>query len=226
MSPTVWSDKEYILADAAHMAEKLHVSEDDFEEFRPIYETCVQIASPKFLWREAAVEEINGRRARIGGVDFESRVLAVNLRSVKTVYAYVSTCGREIYRYAQTLTDPLERYWADAISEQVMHVSGARAYKRLLEHTGAAKLFSMNPGSLPDWPISQQRPLFDLIGNVYEAVGVELKESFLMLPEKSGSGIYFDSDEEFTNCEYCAWQGCPKRRAPFCEGKFAQRYGE
>ena len=45
----------------------------------------------------------------------------------------------------------------------------------------------MNPGSLADWPMREQRPLFGLLGDTDAAIGVELMESYLMRPTKSVS---------------------------------------
>ena len=79
----------------------------------------------------------------------------------------------------------------------------------------AGHLSHMNPGSLPQWPLSQQRVLFSLLGDVTGAIGVELTESCLMIPAKSTSGILFDSDTEYNNFRFCPMENCPGRSAPF-----------
>ena len=61
----------------------------------------------------------------------------------------------------------------------------------------------MNPGSLADWPLREQRPLFGLLGNVRAAIGVTLTPSLLMTPTKSVSGILFPSEETFASCQLC-----------------------
>lgn len=221
----VWTDLSYVLPDAQHMAERLHVSEDDFDDFAAIHARCAQIASPKFVFREAPVQLLENDDVRIGDQTFHSRVLHVNMQGVQSAYAYVATCGRELYELALSCADPLERYWVDSISEQLLRSVGVSAHARLKEMAHRDRLFAMNPGSLPDWPVAQQRPLFDLIGNVYEKVGVELTDTFLMLPIKSNSGLYYASETDFVNCEFCARGECPSRRAKFNAQKFAEKYG-
>ena len=75
----------------------------------------------------------------------------------------------------------------------------------------------MAPGSLEDWPIGEQSPLFSLFGDVESLIGVTLKDSFLMVPIKSVSGILFPTEVKFESCQLCPREGCPGRRAAFDE---------
>ncbi|MDO4739701.1 MAG: hypothetical protein Q4A66_03460 [Eubacteriales bacterium] len=225
MENAVWKDLPYTLPDAEHMAERLHVFEEDLEEFAALHARCAAIAQPKFAWRRAPVQLLENDDVRIGEQLFHSRMLHVNMQGVKEAYAYVATCGREIYELALSCEDPLARFWVDSISEQLLRSVSLAAHARLRELSGEQRLFGMNPGSLPDWPISEQKPLFALVGDVYGKIGVELTDTFLMLPIKSGSGLYYASEVDFVSCEYCARGECPSRRAKFVPGKFAERYG-
>ena len=51
----------------------------------------------------------------------------------------------------------------------------------------------MNPGSLADWPLREQRPLFGLLGDVQAGHRRRADASLLMMPTKSVSGILFPS---------------------------------
>ena len=75
----------------------------------------------------------------------------------------------------------------------------------------------MHPGSgdVDVWPIEQQSELFFLLGDVYSAIGVELTESYLMLPTKSVSGIRFPTQKDFQSCMLCHRENCPERSAQF-----------
>ncbi len=64
-------------------------------------------------------------------------------------------------------------------------------------------------------PIEQQRGLFALLGDVEQAIGVRLTESFLMIPNKTTSGILFPTEADFRSCEVCHRENCPARHAPF-----------
>jgi len=82
----------------------------------------------------------------------------------------------------------------------------------------------MAPGSLPDWPLEEQKPLFNLLGNVKAAIGVNLTDSLLMLPVKSISGIYFPVEASFYSCQLCPRQKCEGRKARY-DKKRAREYG-
>ena len=55
-------------------------------------------------------------------------------------------------------------------------------------------------------------------------IGVELTDSFLMLPVKSVSGLMFESEEHYTNCTLCPRAKCPGRRSPFDPQLYRQKY--
>ena len=47
------------------------------------------------------------------------------------------------------------------------------AFDRHLEHLyDLSKVSMMNPGSLADWPLAQQRPLFSILGDTESTIGV------------------------------------------------------
>jgi hypothetical protein len=82
----------------------------------------------------------------------------------------------------------------------------------------------MSPGSLPNWPITEQKPLFSLIGKTEELVGVRLTDSMLMLPRKSISGIVFPTEVTFSSCQLCPRERCEGRKAPYDEA-LKEKYG-
>jgi hypothetical protein len=84
---------------------------------------------------------------------------------------------------------------------------------------------SMNPGALPDWPLPQQRPFFVLLGAAAPAIGVTLNSSHLMTPNKSISGLFFPSAEDWASCLLCQRLDCPNRRAAYDPALWQQRYG-
>jgi hypothetical protein len=82
---------------------------------------------------------------------------------------------------------------------------------------GLSKASVMHPGSgdASVWPIEQQRQLFSLLGDVTGLIGVELTDSFLMVPNKSVSGMRFPTEMDFRSCQLCHREKCPSRSAPF-----------
>ena len=81
----------------------------------------------------------------------------------------------------------------------------------------------LNPGSLPDWPIENNFPLFDIIGNVDE-IGVTLNEAGYITPWNSGSHIHFPG-EGYQNCSLCRRYDCVGRRAPFDHAEYVRVFG-
>ncbi len=85
------------------------------------------------------------------------------------------------------------------------------------------KISSMAPGSLADWPIEEQGPLFKLLGDVETSIGVQLTDSLLMLPAKSISGIFFPTAVSFVSCQLCPRKRCESRKAKYSP-KLAEEY--
>ena len=82
----------------------------------------------------------------------------------------------------------------------------------------------MTPGSLEDWPIQEQKPLFSILGDVEKAVGVRVTESLMMIPAHSVSGIFFPTEVSFESCQLCPRENCPGRRAPYDERLYDDKY--
>jgi cobalamin-dependent methionine synthase I len=97
-------------------------------------------------------------------------------------------------------------------------------YTYLDQRYQLARTASIHPGSLQDWPIQEQGPLFAQLGEAAPAIGVQLTPSYLMVPTKSVSGIRFPLEESFESCQLCTRQNCPNRRAPYEEGLYERKY--
>ncbi len=173
------------------------------------------LARPKALYRPGYIQARTEDIVTIDGVAFKSRVLRVNTDPVHQVFAYLATCGTELAAWAHSLEDMLEQWWADAIMELALRQAIRFLNEQLGRVVPIGKTSVMNPGSLADWPIQQQRPLFDLIGAAADAIGVGLTDSLLMTPAKTVSGIRFATEADFVNCTLCPRKECPNRRAPY-----------
>ena len=174
-------------------------------------EACF-IARPKAVYIEAYIESRTEDAVVIDGQTFNSRLLSINTKSTHRLFPYIATCGIEIEQWAGSITDPLKAYFSDMIMQLALKSAVNGLVKHLTEKRLRGKLSCMNPGALKDWPISEQKKLFSLFTNT---VGVKLTDSFLMIPVKSSSGIYFTSDKKFENCELCPRENCPSRRAAY-----------
>ena len=205
---------------------RLHVSEDDIDDFKEIFDKTVSLIKPVYYMGSERVQKNDGHTLTLDGIDFSSRVVCVNLEACEYVYPYVGTSGRAAYEYALSLKDDLFAFWADALCEAALRSASQSFNEYMKEFIGSDSIYYVNPGSVVDWNISQQAPLFELIGDVFENTGIFLEKSFLMRPVKSSSGIIYKSDKHFASCMLCARIGCPNRRAPFDKEMFDREYGE
>jgi hypothetical protein len=181
------------------------------------------VARPKAIYAGAFVESRNGDSVVIEGITFTSRVLRVNLEQTNRVFPFVATCGVELEEWSNSIEGMLNRYCADQIKELALEAAAKALEEDVATRYAAGCLAMMNPGSLPDWPVSEQRNLFGLLGEAAGKIGVRLTEGCVMFPVKSVSGILFPSEEGFESCQLCARQ-CPKRRAPYDEGLYERKY--
>jgi len=206
--------KKMRVKEGSEMAEKLGVMAQEAQK----------VARPKVCYRVAYVESKGDDHLMIEGIQFTSRVMRVNLDKVFRTFPFVATCGLELEAWSKSVDGIVEQFWAEEI--KVLAVRGTIRYlhEYLTDRYQPGQLSRMNPGSLPDWPLSEQRPLFNLLGNGPATIGVQLKDSFLMTPVKSVSGIWFPTEDKYENCQLCNREKCPGRRAPYEPGLMERKY--
>jgi hypothetical protein len=187
---------------------------------------ALEVGRPRACCGVAGIGELGRDYAVLDGERFTSRILRVNLGGNTRAAFFVATCGRELERWAESQEDFLLRFCAEEICELALRSAAAALEKHLETRLGGPYVATMNPGSLPDWPLTQQTQLFRALGDVRSAVGVELTESFLMRPRKSLSGIGFATPEPYSNCQLCPREDCPGRRMPFDSMKYSAKYAE
>lgn len=212
--------------DVPALFEKLCVRAQHREEIGKLAAEAVAVARPKALYKLVFIQDKGAESVTADGFTFTSRVLRVNLDPLHRFFAFVGTAGRELEAWADSKQDMLTHFYADAINEAVLHAALTTFTAQLTERFQLASTAVMNPGSLTDWPLREQRPLFALLGDVRSAIGVELTDSLLMVPRKSVSGILFVAEETFASCQLCPRHDCPNRRAPYDAGLFERKYAE
>ena len=206
--------------------EKLHIRPGSrFEsKVEEMIGEAQEIAKPKIAYKLAYIEDKGEDHVIIDGIRFKSRVLRVNLDETYKVIPFVITCGSEIKDWAEKYTDMFEAYCADGIMEWILLTARSNIFARLDEEYGFSKTADMNPGSLPDWPLEEQIPLFDLLGDVRGLTGVELSDHYLMEPLKTVSGFHFFKKGNYANCMLCKRENCPGRKAPYDENLYDEKY--
>lgn len=191
---------------------------------KPLLEEALDVARPKGVYRVCRVDFTGEDSVRIEGRMFRSRILAVNLSSVYRVFPFVVTCGPELEAWSRLQRGPLAGACAQAASLAILESSLKVLAERIREVYAPGELSRMNPGSLEDWPLPEQKPLFDLLPGVEERIGVRLRPDGLMEPLLSVSGIWFPAEQSFESCMLCGMEKCPGRRAPHDPGLYDRKY--
>lgn len=219
-------DKIKFKIDIDELIKKLHMDRDsdDFERIEEMVKEAETTAKPKVVLKLCSIDSKEEGATTIEGIKCVSKVMAVNLKEVNRAFAYVATCGVELHNWASTIDDMVERFWADTICEFALSCAIKEASAYLNINYKIAKLSTMNPGSLKDWPLKEQRNIFNLIGDVKKLIGVTLTESCLMIPVKSVSGILFQNESNYENCQLCPREDCPNRRAPYERDLLEKKY--
>jgi hypothetical protein len=190
--------------------------DEDCRKASQMFCEALILANPKFVYGLAAIDSKDENSVIVEGHRIASALVRKNLDKVHRIIPFVATCGIEAEIWSQSYTDPLERFWADEIKKMIL----VQCFE-LLRETVKTQYFpiqdmsQMNPGSLPQWPLTEQTLLFDLIGDVPGSVGVTLTDSCLMIPSKSVSGFFFSSETHYENCQLCPMKNCPGRRAEY-----------
>ena len=207
------------------LRKRLHMKPDsDVSEIQPLVDVARELIEPRALYDVCYIEEKLENAVMVNGRRLKSRVLRKNLDQVERIFPFVITLGPKLGEAQADSSDLLENFYLDTIGNAALN-SARKHLKRHLESQFALeKISSMAPGSLADWPVEEQAPLFKLLGDVDAAIGVKLTDSLMMLPAKSISGIYFPTDVSFFSCQLCPRERCESRKAKYDE-KLAEEYG-
>jgi len=189
---------------------------DMLDEIMSLREEALKVAVPAAVYC-AVKPDFKDGKVYINGAEFSDRFVYEKLMGCEVVVPYAATCGAEINRWSKGYTDFFEQFIADTIKQLCLNIIRDKLYDevKLGVFKEAKHVPHLNPGSLNEFPITGQIPLFEAIGGVKEDIGIELTDSMLMEPNKSISGIMFASDKAFESCQLCPRENCEGRRAPF-----------
>ncbi|HOS98052.1 MAG TPA: vitamin B12 dependent methionine synthase [Deltaproteobacteria bacterium] len=193
-------------------------------DFCAILREAGAVARPRAGFGVASPVMAGDDSVEIGQVRFTGRILRVNLEKAGVVFPFVATCGTELEEWSSGLSGTLHAFWAENIMLLALGSAVARLEQHLKDRLGVQEFSTMNPGSLPEWPIEQQAPLFALLGDTVRAMGVRLTDRMVIRPLKSVSGISFVSAEGFVNCALCPRERCPSRRAAYDAALYRIRF--
>ena len=199
-------------------AKLLSLANEEFaDELEEMIDAALPLADPLVLFGVCPVTA-DSQQVRVNGVVIPSQLAFDKLSGKNRCFPYICTCGPALEEWSkQYAGDLLAEYWADEIKKYFLMRIRVEFNALVKAHykTGG-HLASLNPGSIAAWPISGQKELFATLGGrefIERQIGVIYTPSFLMLPSKSVSGIAFESEAFYENCQYCPIENCPGRRA-------------
>ncbi len=190
-----------------------------FEMLQDTYPLIREYGVPKAIIKWANVDSIEGDRTTIEGVTFTSRVVADKLKDTLRVFLSVITAGTGLEESGEFDDDP----FLDTYNGALLFFASRYVVDYMKEKFGFDGSSMLNPGSLPDWPISNNFALFDMIGSVLE-IGVSLNDAGYIKPWNSGSHIHFSGDG-YHNCSLCKKYDCIGRRAKFNRDEYIRIFG-
>ncbi len=185
------------------------------EMTRELAGAALAAASSKAIYQISHARVIDKTTVAIDGVSFTSKVLSKLLCNQDEVIPFIATIGKELDEMPVPPRDMLRQFVLDAIKTVILVEAVDYLTEYIKEKHAIPQVALMNPGELADWPISQQKPLFDLFGGAEKQIGVSLTAGGVMKPIKSRSGIIFPNETGFLSCQLCTDMKCPGRRAEY-----------
>ena len=186
-----------------------------FDSLDELIAAAQELIHPRGTYEVAVVGARGERTVEVGTVVFESPLLGRNLERASKVFPYIITIGPELEQAAGAQSDLLSNYYLEEMANIALEQAAAWLAAHLEARYGVTGLCNLSPGSLVDWPITEQPKLFSIFGDTERLIGVRLTDSMLMVPRKSISGILFPSEEGFVACQLCDRENCQGRKAPF-----------
>jgi hypothetical protein len=211
--------------DLEEIKRRLHMEKrGDWSHVQTLVEEAQSLISARAAYKVCYIEAKLADAIVIDGIHLKSRVLRKNLNNVERVFPYVVTIGGKLDEKARSCDDLLKQYYLDTIGNVALVTARKYLEGQLQSRYALNGMSYMSPGSLKDWTIEEQRPLFSILGDVEDSIGVMLDENLVMIPNKSLSGIYFPTEIPFYSCQLCQREDCQARKAPY-EENLAREFG-
>jgi hypothetical protein len=180
-----------------------------------------QLIKPSYSYVIKDIDMVRKRDVFIGDlVIFRSYVIARLLEQCQQVGAFLVTIGDQLEKKATSMANDgfiLESYTLDAIGSSAVEKIAELVETEIRKMASAQGLCisrRFSPGYC-DWSIRQQKELFRMIDG--DSLGVQLTAGYLMIPQKSVSGIVGIGPscvdiETYNPCRTCKKRNCLGRR--------------
>jgi len=204
---------------------KLDKDHKEVDKIQNYIKKANELGKPKAMYKQVFIDKIEDEKVKIENQEFKSKIMSVNLNDVHKVILYIVTCGKELNDWAKKNEgDMLENYWLSMIQEEALRQALDVILEEIDNNYLPGSSSRMNPGSLIDWSITEQKKLFKLLGNPKKEIGVKLTDSSLMIPQKSVSGMVYPTETNFENCQVCPKKKCPSRSAAYDPSLLEDKY--
>jgi len=185
--------------------------------------TLYRLMNPRLLFIKERIKKAEGGRVYLdGGMSLKSPKLSRVLRDSEEMVCFITTIGggidseinammRQGHLSDAFIMDALGSVAVESVAEQFHRLMQSRYGEK-----NKAVTLRFSPGYC-DWPIEEQRKLFELFDS--NTAGIELKDSWLMIPRKSISaafGVYpvhgSAPPSPYNPCADCSKIDCSARR--------------
>ncbi len=183
---------------------------------------CLENLAPKAIYDRFEIQKVEGDLVRFkSGNTFNGPNIAKILTGSKTAILYIYTLGSGVDRIITEESrsgDTLATIVMDSITTDLLEILGdfvgGKIKKQGIEEQDWRSTCSYSPGQYK-WTIEEQTKIFEMLDG--KRIGVELNQSFLMVPFKSISGVYGFGPEDRINktrvaCDLCPRENCIGRR--------------
>jgi hypothetical protein len=192
---------------------------------RELAEKALAAAHPRGIYRVSRAKIIDRATVEIDGVRFTSRALSKCLEEQNTVYPLMATAGQELDDLPVERGDLMAQFTLDTVKMVILFSASEYLTDHIKNKHKIGGVAVLNPGEFNDFPISQQKPLFELFGGVAGQIGVSLTSGGSLKPTKSRTGILFPNETGFLSCWLCTQVKCPGRRAAYDAKEFEKYIG-
>jgi hypothetical protein len=183
---------------------------------------CVQSIAPKAIYDRVEIERVDGDQVFFkSGNIFDGPNISKILTGSKIAIIYILTLGNKVdeiineeSQSGDTLTTIIMDSITTSLLETLCDYVGEKIKREGKEHQNWGATCAYSPGQYK-WTIEEQKELFEMVDG--KRIGVELSESYLMVPFKSISGVYGFGPEDRIDrtrvaCDLCPRENCIGRR--------------
>lgn len=183
---------------------------------------CLENIAPKAIYDGFELEKVERDSVHFKcGNTFSGPHIAKILTGSKSAILYIYTLGSrvdQIIAEESQSRDILASIIMDIITTSLLGILGGFVAEKIkkegIKHKNWGSTCAYSPGQYK-WTIEEQKKIFELVDG--KRIGVELNESYLMVPFKSVSGVYGFGpkdriDKTRVACDLCPRENCIGRR--------------